>query len=228
MSHRIGVCLSGCGVRDGSEIHEATLMLLAIDQAGAEAVCMAPDVAQAHVVDHRTGATTPGAERNVLSESARIARGAIQDLADVTVADLDALILPGGLGAVTNLSDFGTAGAGATVRADLFRLIQALHGAGKPVAALCIAPVLLAAAARQMGIECTVTIGSDPETAGKIEAMGQVHQPCAADGVMVDMQNRFLTTPAYMLARGPAELFAGIEKVVGLLIHLLNEPKGAG
>lgn len=223
MKHRIGICLSGCGVRDGSEIHEATLTLLAVDMAGAQAVCMAPNGSQAHVIDHRTGRKTAGSERNILTESARIARGDIRDLAQVRSADLDALILPGGFGATLNLSNFAEAGAKMKVHPDLSRLIQAMHGDGKPVAALCIAPVILAATARDMGIECTVTIGSDPAVAGHIEAMGQVHMPCEVDGLIVDMENRFVTTPAYMLARGPAELVEGIEKLVGTVINLIND-----
>src|SRR5262245_25811895 len=107
---RIGVLLSGCGVMDGSEIHEAVLTLLFLDRAGAEALCMAPDAPQRDVVDHKTGRPATGESRNVLVEAARIARGNIRDVADVKATEIDGLVLPGGYGAAKNLSDFAVAG----------------------------------------------------------------------------------------------------------------------
>ena len=103
MGKKIGVVLSGCGVYDGAEIHESVVTLLAIDRLGGEAVMCAPDVAQLHVVNHLTGEVEEGAERNVLVESARIARGEIRDVTSVMGDELDALILPGGFGAAKNL-----------------------------------------------------------------------------------------------------------------------------
>ena len=107
---RVGVVLSGCGVYDGAEIHESVLTLLALDRAGAEAVCLAPDVAQKHVVNHRTGQVVDGETRNVLVEAARIARGTVADLAGFDAGTLDALVLPGGFGAAKNLCDFAFRG----------------------------------------------------------------------------------------------------------------------
>jgi len=129
MSKKIGVVLSGCGVRDGSEIHEAVLTLLAIDQAGAEAVCMAPDIELAEV-NHCTMEAT-GAKRRVLVESARIARGNIMDIAQITAGDLDALIFPGGFGAALNLCDFAQKGAAASVNPEVARLVREVHAAKK-------------------------------------------------------------------------------------------------
>ena len=142
---KIGVILSGCGVNDGSEIHEAVLTLLAIDKHGAEAVCMAPDMEQADVIDHLAG--KPASEkRNVLVESARIARGNIRSLKDVKAADIDAVVLPGGFGAAKNLSTFAKDGPGCKVQGDVERLLKEMHEAGKPIGALCIAPAVLAKA----------------------------------------------------------------------------------
>src|SRR6185503_14299948 len=106
---------------------------------------MAPNIEQDHVVKHRTG--KPAEEvRNVLDEGARIARGKIQDIAKVKAADLDALVLPGGYGAAKNLSNFATAGSKARVEPSVGRLLREMHKAKKPIAALCIAPTVLAAA----------------------------------------------------------------------------------
>lgn len=106
---RVGVVLSGCGVYDGSEIHEAVLTLLALDRAGAQTVCFAPDKPQFHVVNHLTGDVT-NENRNILVESARIARGKIQPLSEADAQQLDALIVPGGFGSAKNLSDLATQG----------------------------------------------------------------------------------------------------------------------
>jgi len=177
---RVGVILSGCGVYDGSEIHEAVLTLLAVDRAGAEAVIMAPDKAQMHTVDHVTGEPT-GETRNVLVEAARIARGEITDVRKVNAADLDAVILPGGYGAAKNLSTFATDGADCAVDEGVRKLLREVHGQGKPVAALCIAPAVLA---RIFGedLHPELTIGSDADTAGALESM-VVDVQCIMQGV---------------------------------------------
>jgi len=218
---RIGVLLSGCGVNDGSEIHEAVLTLLAIDKAGAQAVCMAPDMEQADVVDHV--ACKPVQEkRSVLVEAARIARGNIRSLRDVKPADFDALILPGGFGAAKNLSTFAKDGQNCSVRPEVADLISQAHKAGKPIGALCIAPVVLA---KVLGAEGpTLTIGGDPGTARALEAMGARHEACAADGVVVDNRRRLVTTPAYMLAKRISEVGSGAEKLVKALMKLASKP----
>lgn len=207
----VGVVLSGCGVNDGTEIHEAVITLLALSRAGANAVCMAPNVEQMHVVDHLTG--DAGRERrNVLVESARIARGKVIDMAKVDPSTLDALILPGGFGAAKNLCDFAVKGAGCTVHPEVARVVRAVHAAQKPVGAICIAPALVA---RLLGDEKPrLTIGNDADTAKALENMGARHVACGVEGVVVDPERRIVTTPAYMLARSIAEAATGIEKLV--------------
>jgi enhancing lycopene biosynthesis protein 2 len=218
---RIGVVLSGCGVFDGTEIHEAVITLLALDRAGADAVCMAPDVDQLHVIDHLRGDVARGERRNVLVESARIARGNVVDVAAVDPDELDALILPGGFGAAKNLSDFALKGAGCTVHPEVARVVKAVHAAGKPVGALCIAPAVVA---RLLGEERPhLTIGTDPGTAAALEAMGACHEACEACGTTVDRDRRLVTTPAYMLAGSIAEAADGIEKLVGEVLALVRE-----
>ncbi len=218
MKKKIGVVLSGCGVRDGSEIHEAVLTLLAIDRNGAEAVCMAPDM-EAPEVNHLTMEET-GVKRNVLVESARIARGNIQDIKAVNVSDLDAVIFPGGFGAAKNLCNFAERGAGAIIQPEVARLIREMAAAGKPIGAICIAPALIAAV---LGKEYapTVTIGSDAGTAAAIEQTGSTHRDCPATEAVVDTRNRIVTTPAYMLANRIGETADGIDRAVKELLHLL-------
>ena len=214
---RIGVVLSGCGVQDGSEIHEATLTLLALDRAGAAAVCLAPDKPQADVVNHVNGAAARET-RYVLAEAARIARGKIQSLADARAEELDGVILPGGFGAAKNLCDFAGRGAQCQVDPALERLLRAVHGRGKPIGAICIAPAILA---RVFGAEHPVlTIGDDHATASQLEAMGAVHRNAAVGEIVVDERLKLVTTPAYMLARRISEAAAGIDQLVAAVLQL--------
>lgn len=215
---KIGVVLSGCGVRDGSEIHEAVFALLAIDQAGCEAVCMAPNI-EFPVTDHLTMQES-GEKRNVLAESARIARGNIRDLKEVTAADIDAVVFPGGFGAAKNLCDFAFKGAGASVNPEVSRLLKEMVAAGKPIGVICIAPALLAAA---LGKEVapTVTIGNDAGTAAEIEKTGAKHQECPVTEFVVDRKNKIVSTPAYMLANRISETYEGIQKCVKAVIGLI-------
>ncbi|MBI5483851.1 MAG: isoprenoid biosynthesis glyoxalase ElbB [Deltaproteobacteria bacterium] len=215
---KIGVVLSGCGVRDGSEIHEAVFTLLAIDRQGAEAVCMAPN-SDFPVTDH-LAMQESGEKRNALVESARIARGNIRDIAAVKAGELDAIIFPGGFGAAKNLCDFAMKGAAAAVHPQVSRLLKEMAAAGKPIGAICIAPVLIAAV---LGKESapTVTIGNDAGTASEIEKTGAKHQDCPVTEFVVDAKNKLVTTPAYMLANRISEAYEGIDKCVREVIKLI-------
>lgn len=208
---KIGVLLSGCGVYDGSEIHEAVITLLAIARKGGKSLCMAPDIDQYHVVNHLTGEAADE-RRNVLVESARIARGEISALKDIRAADIDALILPGGFGAAKNLSNFAIKGKDADIHPEVHRLITEMAEAKKPVGAICISPVVLAGVLKDRRPE--VSIGNDLGTADAIEAMGGGHNVCSVDMIHVDGKNRLVSTPAYMLGPGIAEVAEGIEKLV--------------
>lgn len=215
---KIGVVLSGCGVYDGSEIHEAVLTLLAIDRQGCEALCMAPNV-DFPVTDHLTKRKT-GEKRGVLAESARIARGDIRDIREVTATDLDAIIFPGGFGAAKNLCDFAVKGAAAHVNPEVARLLKEMAVAGKPIGAVCIAPALIAAV---LGKEYspTVTIGNDAGTAAEIEKSGAIHQECPVTGFVVDRKNKIVTSPAYMLATRISEVCEGIDTCVREVVKLM-------
>ena len=215
---KIGVVLSGCGVRDGSEIHEAVFTLLAIDRQGAEAVCMAPN-ADFPVTDH-LAMQESGEKRNALVESARIARGNIRDIAEVKAGELDAIIFPGGFGAAKNLCDFAMKGAAAAFHPQVSRLLKEMAAAGKPIGAICIAPVLIAAV---LGKEFapTLTIGNDAGTASEIEKTGARHQDCPVTEFVIDAKNKLVSTPAYMLANRISEAYEGIDKCVREVIKLI-------
>ena len=215
---KIGVLLAGCGVNDGSEIHEAVLTMLALDQLGVERLCLAPNIKQRDVVNHLSGQAV-SETRNVLVESARIARGEISDLADVSVADIDAVILPGGFGAAKNLSDFAVAGAQTEVHPEVLRLLQEMHKAKKPIGAICIAPAVLARALGAFKPE--LTIGNDLATAKILESFGARHHDCSVDEIIVDQRNRLVTTPAYMLGPGLREVVTGIDKLVRQIVTMI-------
>lgn len=215
---KIGVVLSGCGVRDGSEIHEAVFALMAIDRHGAKAVCMAPN-ADFPETNHLTMQET-GAKRNALVESARIARGNIRDIKDVTAADLDAVVFPGGFGAARNLCDFAMKGAAATAHPEVARLLKEMVAAGKPIGAICIAPALIATV---LGKEAapTLTIGTDADTAAEIGKTGAKHQDCPVTDIVIDHKNKIVSTPAYMLATRISEVNEGIEQCVKEVIAMI-------
>lgn len=214
---KVGVILSGCGFLDGSEIHEAVLTLLALDRAGAQAVCFAPNIEQTSVFDHKTGKPAEDT-RNVLVESARIARGKVQDVAKAKASELDALILPGGFGAAKNLSNFASAGAKAKVNADVARLVREMHASRKPIGAWCIAPAVLAATLGEKHPK--LTIGEDAGTAQALEALGARHVTCPVQESRVDEEQRVVSTPAYMYDARVGDVATGIEKAVAELLRL--------
>ena len=216
----VGVVLAGCGYLDGAEVHEATLTLLALDRAGVQVVCMAPDVSQMHVVDHGEGAPVEGASRNVREESARIARGPVTDMATVQASDFDALVLPGGFGAAKNLSTFAVDGPDCTVQPDVARLINETFDAGKPLGFICIAPAVGAKVLGHHGLE--LTIGNDAGTAAVIESLGAKHVDCPVDEIVVDSTRKVVSTPAYMLGPSIAPVARGIDKLVDRVLQWLD------
>jgi len=201
---KVAVILSGCGVYDGSEIHEACAALLALHRAGAEVQVCAPAGPQMHVVDHLAGEPAEGQQRDILVEAARLARGEIKPLGEIDPAAFDAVVLPGGFGAAKNLCTFAVDGDACAVN---------------PEVAMCIAPVILA---RVFGPELSpaVTIGNDAATAELVNKMGARHIDCAADQCVVDEPNNMVTTPAYMLAGDIGQVFDGaavfVDKLLGL------------
>jgi enhancing lycopene biosynthesis protein 2 len=205
-------------VYDGSEIQEAVFTLLAIDRCGAQAVCLAPDM-ELDEVNHLTGQPT-GAKRNVLVESARIARGKIRNIAEVKAADLDAVIFPGGFGAAKNLCNFAVKGADAAIHPEVARLLKEMAAAKKPIGAICIAPALIAATLGRE-LKPQLTIGNDQGTAAAIAATGSTHVDCPVTEFVVDRDNRIVSTPAYMLAERISETAEGIEKTVTAVIGMI-------
>jgi enhancing lycopene biosynthesis protein 2 len=218
MAKKVGVILSGCGVFDGSEIHEAVLTLLYLDQAGVDVICMAPDIPQAQVINHLTQAETDET-RNVLVESARIARGEIKPLESVSADELDGLFLPGGFGAAKNLSEFAFKGAEGAVNAHVKGILDEMLAAGKPIAACCIAPATVAMALKEHGPK--VTVGNDVTVAGALSALGVEHTVCGVGDIAVDKTHKIITTPAYMLGPGIKDIAVGIEKAVKELVAMM-------
>ena len=213
---RFAVILAGCGVFDGAEIHEATLTLLAIAKVGASYQCFAPDKEQSHVVNHITGSTV-NETRNVLVESARIARGKIKALNLYDPEIFDALILPGGFGVAKNLCSFAFEGIDCTVDPEVELSVIASVEAGIPIGALCIAPALIA----KILPGAMVTIGNDTETANAIEKMGAVHYITDHTQVIVDRKYKLVTSPCYMLNANIVQIAEGAENVVKELIELM-------
>lgn len=216
---KVAVILSGCGVFDGAEIHESVITLLRLDQRGADVQCFAPNIAQMHVVNHLTGEEMPET-RNVLVESARIARGNVKDLREADAKDFDALIVPGGFGAAKNLSNFAVEGTGCTVNPDVLALAEAFAEAGKPVGLICISPAL---AAKIYGPGVVCTIGNDADTSAAIVKMGGTHEECDVHDIVEDTQRKLVSTPAYMLAQSISEAAGGIYKLVDRVLELTHE-----
>ncbi|XP_063070023.1 glutamine amidotransferase-like class 1 domain-containing protein 3, mitochondrial [Engraulis encrasicolus] len=224
---KVAVVLSGCGVYDGTEIHEASAVLVHLSRGGAEVQMFAPDVAQMHVIDHSKG--QPSEEsRNVLAESARIARGNVLDAAKLTAGDHDAVIFPGGFGAAKNLSTFAVDGKDCKVNAEVERVLKDFHKAGKPIGLCCISPVL--AAKVLPGVE--VTVGHEEEeggkwpyagTAGAIKALGATH--CIKDVTEshVDVKNKVVTSPAFMCETKVHLIFDGIGAMVKDVLKLTGK-----
>lgn len=213
---RVAVVLSGCGVYDGAEITESVLTLLALEESNAVYQCFAPNVDQHHVINHLSGEEVKET-RNVLVEAARIARGDIKDLKEAKAKDFDALIFPGGFGAAKNLSNFAFEGEKASVHPAVAQLVKDMQAANKPVGFICISPAMIPKLYPK-GTE--LTIGTEQETAAKINKMGGHHSDCPVTEIVIDKNNKVVSTPAYMLANRIKEAKQGIDKLVQAVIEM--------
>lgn len=214
---KIAVVLSGCGVFDGAEIHEATLSLLAIAKQGCSYEIFAPDTTQHHVINHITGEEMDET-RNVLVEAARIARGSIKDLKQFNPEEFDGLLFPGGFGAAKNLSTWAFDGAEATVLPEVEKAIRGMVKLKKPVGALCISPVILA----KIFGEVNLTIGDDESTIDALESLGTTHVYTTHGEVVVDADHNLVTTPCYMLDASISQIAEGADNIVDAMIGLMK------
>ena len=218
---KVGVVLSGCGAQDGAEIHESVIALLALDRAGANVTIMAPDMNQFHVINHLDGEIM-NTSRNVLIEAARIARGNIVDVATKTGNEFDAVIFPGGTGMAKNIFDYAMTGPKCTVIRDVQRLVMEILDAGKPLGAICIAPVMVAKVLQKMGRSGIVTGGYNEQITADIQEMGIKTEPAKAYDIVVDEQNKIVTTPAYVEAQSIQQAAEGIEKLIKKVLELID------
>merc|ERR1712168_735138 len=207
----IAVVLSGCGVYDGSEIHEASATLVHLSRNGAVSSMFAPNINQMHVIDHTKGEPM-NETRNVLVESARIARGKIQSL-DLLEAK--------------NLSTFAVDGTSCSVNDDVSRVLKAFHSEHKPIGLCCISPVLAA----KVISGCEVTVGADTDedgkwpyagTAGAITSLGANHINKNVTEIHTDEANKIVTTPAFMCETAVHEIYDGIGEMVNKVVKMVS------
>ncbi|MCB0755893.1 MAG: isoprenoid biosynthesis glyoxalase ElbB [Flavobacteriales bacterium] len=230
MGYKIGVLLSGNGVYDGSEIHESVFTLLAIDENRGEAVCFAPNVDQHHVVNHITG-DEMNEKRNVMIEAARIARGSILDLADITQEKLDALVIPGGFGAAKNLTKWAFSGPDGEINADVKRIINEMVNANKPIVGLCMGPTVIAKALEGVGKKERLTVGTTEEASpyeidaisAGMEKVGAVAEMKSIREISIDPENRIITAPCYMMEGSITDIRENIKQAIDQLFEMLEE-----
>ena len=218
---KIAVLLSGSGVYDGSEIHEAVLTLLAIEENGGEWFCIAPNIDQHHVVNHIDGEEM-AEKRNVLIESARIARGNVKDLKEVSADDFDALAIPGGFGAAKNLTKWAFEGPDGEINGEVKRIINETVLKNKPLAAMCMGPTVVAKALQGTDINTTLTVGTTEKASpydikavsGGMEAAGATAKMVPVEEAVIDADNKIATAPCYMMEADIVDINKGLKKAI--------------
>jgi enhancing lycopene biosynthesis protein 2 len=215
---KVAVVLCGSGFKDGSEIRESVLSLLAIDEAGATFDCFAPDDWQHDVINCATGQAMDE-KRNLLVEAARIARGNIRPLTELKARNFDAILFPGGFGVAKNLCTFAFKGSAGSVRSDVEIVINDFYQTKKPIGAVCIAPALIALALK--GKNLNLTLGAEGEAAAEIKKLGHRHTVSLPDEAVIDQENKIATTPAYMYDEAHLkDMRIGISKVVQSILEM--------
>ena len=229
MTYTIGVLLSGNGVYDGSEIHESVFTLLAIDENNGEAICIAPNIDQHHVVNHLTGDEMQET-RNVMVEAARIARGAITDLAEMSSNGLDALVIPGGFGAAKNLTKWAFSGPDGEINSEVKRLINDMVANNKPIVGLCMGPTVIAKALEDTNLKPHLTVGSTAEASPYeidaisqgLEKAGAVAEMKSINEISIDEANNIICAPSYMMEGSITDVRNNIKQGIDQLFEMLE------
>lgn len=202
---KVGILLSGCGVYDGSEIQETISAMLALEESGVEYIGISINKNQHHVINHIDG-SEQHETRNMLVESARIMRGNVVDISTITPADIDGLVIPGGFGNAKNLSNWAFNGPDGEILPEVKLLLINLINIGKPIAALCVSPILLSLALKDSKEVPTLTLGSSKEKSPYdikafhegIEKIGSKSIEKGIKEISVDEKNRIICAPCYM------------------------------
>ena len=220
MSKSVAVILSGCGFLDGAEIRESVLALMALDAAGASVKVFAPDKDQHHVINHLRSEESQDENRNVLEESARIARGDISPLSELSADQFDALVMPGGFGVAKNLCTFAFDGPEGTVDPKVKSVIENFYEQRKPMGAICISPALMSMVLGKHGIK--LTIGQQEDVAKAIESTGAKHERHeTAKEVCIDQEHKIISTPAYMFDEAKVHhVYEGIHQLVNKTLEM--------
>jgi enhancing lycopene biosynthesis protein 2 len=225
---KIGVLLSGCGVYDGAEIQETVFALLAIEELGAEAICLSVNKNQHHVVNHLTGEEMPES-RNMLVEAARIARGAVHDISTFDNTQIDALVIPGGFGSAKNFTTWAFEGPNGSILPEIKELIQQCISDKKPIAALCVSPVIVGLALNQSDLQATMTLGTDKEkspyeinafSSGLSQTGVQVEMKTIRE-IALDEKLKIVSAPCYMMDASIVEIRTNIQQAMQALIQLI-------
>jgi enhancing lycopene biosynthesis protein 2 len=224
----IGVLLSGCGVYDGAEIQETVLTLLAIEELGAQAICISIDENQHHVINHMTGEEMHES-RNMMIEAARISRGVIREISSIQPSEIDALVIPGGFGSAKSFTNWAFEGPSGNIHPKVKLLLVNLINIGKPIAALCVSPILVAKALQDSGIKANLTIGTDIEKSpydikafnSGIESVGAITQMKSIREIQIDKENKIVTAPCYMMDANIKEIRENIQDAIEALYSLV-------
>lgn len=217
---KIAVVLAGCGLKDGSEIHESVITLLSLKRNNADYVCFAPNKNQYHTIDHSKDSIVEDEKRNILIESARIARGEIRDLKEYNPDDFDAVIFPGGFGVAKNLFTFAIDGVDCKIDSLVEKTILDTIEAGKPIGAICISPLLVVRALRDSNIKAKVTVGNSIDLMNAVKKMNGIPVEKKVDEIYFDETNNIVSTPAYTIGKDIFEVSCGIEKLVEKIIKI--------
>ncbi|WP_456268135.1 isoprenoid biosynthesis glyoxalase ElbB [Kushneria sp. AK178] len=222
MKKRVAVVISGCGWLDGTDVQELTMVLLRLDQLGIEWSCFAPDVAQHHVIDHTSGEPTADEHRHAMVESCRMVHERIYPLDRLETSAFGAIIIPGGHGAINQLSDFAVSGSSMQVLEQLVSRLHEFHDARKPIALVGMAALLVP---RLFEEAIPVTLGQSAALSGTVSAMGGLHKSAGVGEIVVDLEHRVLTTPGWLLGKRPSEIARGLFKLVERISTLMEQPR---
>ncbi len=216
---KFAIILAGCGQHDGSETHETVLTLLSLAQENISWDAFAPDIKQHHVTNHLTNQEETSEQRDVLKESARLARGNVKPITEAIIADYDAVIVPGGMGAVTNLCNWFDKGKDFSFNAEVKSFLDQALAANQPIGFICIAPMMIP----KLVTAAKLTIGNDQTLAQQIAELGSEHIDCLATDIVIDEKHKIVSTPANMVAHGIDEVYEGIHKLVQALATMVKK-----
>jgi enhancing lycopene biosynthesis protein 2 len=209
-----GVLLSGCGFYDGSDIWEAVLIHLFLEEKGYNSQFISLNLSSKEVVNHHTQESV-SEKRNIFLESARIGLDQTKNIEEMDGEKIEGLVIAGGYGVLQNFLETGPPARILNAQSEVKRFIREIFRRKKPIGGCGLASLLIASSLQDIvNTPLTLTLGNDAKLSDQLEKLGAIHVIAKLDEAIIDKEHNIVTTPGNLGKHRIKEVASGIQNMI--------------